>query len=166
MKDLQKIANECIAELNAIGISPAKNIRWTVNSRAKSRWGLCRKLDRTTYEIQISDRLLQDEVSDTATKDTIVHELLHTLPRGSSHTGVWAAAAIKVNRCYPHYCIKRTTSSAEKGIEAVPREYNGKYAIRCTRCGTEIVRERMSAIIQHPERYCCASCGGNLERIR
>lgn len=166
MKDLQKVAGECVTELNAIGISPAQNIRWTVNSRAKSRWGLCRKLDKTTYEIQISDSLLQDDVSDTATKNTVIHELLHTLPGGGSHTGVWKAAAAKVNRCYSWYCIKRGTSSAEKGIAAVPREYNGKYAIRCTGCGTEIVRERMSVIIQHPEHYRCGICRGKLERIR
>lgn len=162
MKDLQKIANECIAELNAIGIFPAQHIRWNVNTRALTRWGYCRKLDKHFYQIEISERLLRDEVPDTATKDTIIHELLHTLPGGMTHAGKWSAAAAKVNRLYPQYDIKRTASSEEKGVETVTY----KYAVRCTRCGTEYARMRMVKLIQHPELYTCGACGGTMERIR
>lgn len=44
MKDLQMIANECIRDLNAIGIYPhCKAKDFSVNTRAKSRWGQCKK---------------------------------------------------------------------------------------------------------------------------
>ena len=44
MKDLQMIATECIRDLNAIGIYPhCKAKDFSVNTRAKKRWGQCRK---------------------------------------------------------------------------------------------------------------------------
>ena len=42
MKDLKKLANECMAELDAIGIQYGNVISWEVNTRAKNRWGQCR----------------------------------------------------------------------------------------------------------------------------
>lgn len=166
MKDLSKIVGECIAELSAIGIVPARHIRWHVNTRAKSRWGICRKTGARDYEIEISERLLRDEVSDVATKNTVIHELLHTIPGGMKHTGNWAAAAAKVNRAYPQYHIQRLTSSEEKGIVSDPPTRPSKYALKCTHCGTEVPRERMSKVIQRPQDYRCAFCGGKLVRIR
>lgn len=42
MKDLKKLANQCMAELDAIGVQYGNVISWEVNTRAKNRWGQCR----------------------------------------------------------------------------------------------------------------------------
>lgn len=166
MKDLSKIVCQCVAELSAIGIFPARRIRWRINTRAKSRWGICKKTGSRDYQIEISERLLHDDVSDVATKNTVIHELLHTIPGGMKHTGNWAAAAAKVNRAYPQYRIQRLTSSEEKGIVPDRSARPSKYALKCTDCGTEVPRERMSKVIRSPQDYRCAFCGGKLVRIR
>lgn len=89
MKDLMKLVGECQRDLHSIGIQCGNIRNWTVNTRAKARWGLCTKVSRELFDIQIATALLQDEVDDQAAKDTIVHELLHTIPGCYNHGGRW-----------------------------------------------------------------------------
>ena len=165
MKNLENLAAACETDLRTLGIRPGRVVDWKINTRAKSRWGQCRELCPGCYEISIAARLLQDDVSDQAAMDTILHELLHTVRGCRKHTGRWAALAERVNRLLPHYTIKRTASPGEKGIEAPAPIRENRYILRCLRCGREFCRERQSRIIQHPEQYRCA-CGGALERVR
>ena len=37
MKDLMKLAKECMSELDAIGVKYGNVVEWKVNTRAKSR---------------------------------------------------------------------------------------------------------------------------------
>ena len=108
MKNLQNLAAACEADLRSIGIRPGRVSAWRVDTRAKSRWGQCRELTPGCFEISIAARLLQDDVSDQAAKDTILHELLHTVRGCHGHTGRWAELAAQVNRLLPQYTIKRT----------------------------------------------------------
>ena len=164
MKDLRQLASACEAELRAIGIRPGRVAVWKVNSRAKSRWGQCRELSPGCFEISIAARLLQDDTGDQAAKDTIVHELLHTVKGCGGHRGKWAALAAQVNAALPQYTIKRTASAEEKGLTPDPPA--GRYLLRCSECGCEFPRERQSRLVQHPERYRCGVCGGRLKRVR
>ena len=79
MKDLKKLANECMAELDAIGVQYGNVISWEVNTRAKNRWGQCRYIGGGRYSISIINRLLDDNLPDEAAKQTIIHELLHSV---------------------------------------------------------------------------------------
>lgn len=166
MKNLIGLARECEADLISIGVQPGVVTLWTVNTRAKKRWGQCKRECAGYYTISISSRLLADEVDDQATKNTIMHELIHTVNGCHGHTGLWAEIAAKVNRRLPQYTIKRTTSSAEKGIDEAPCIRTAQYAIRCINCGHEYTREKMTKVIQHPESYRCSYCNGRLERVR
>ena len=169
MKDLSKLVAECRADLLSLGYKPCENIEWSVNTRAKKRWGRCSYTSKTSCAISISYRLLQDDVDDQAAKNTILHELIHSIRDRSGkpareHTGLWKQIAVDVNFRLPQYTIKRTTSSAEKGIEpAKLRQVN--YIVRCEHCGKEYHRERMSKVISHPEKYKCGNCGFKLVRI-
>lgn len=88
MKDLLKLTAECMAQLNALGIDCGK-VTFTVNTRAKKRWGQCRVVGAGSYEISISERLLHDDVDDMAAKNTIMHELAHAADGcRSGHRGV------------------------------------------------------------------------------
>jgi len=117
MKDLQKLIAQCENDLLSIGIQPGKVAKWSINTRAKSRWGQCKQVGNSVFEINISQQLLQDNITDQAVKDTILHELLHTIDGCMGHKGKWKELAAKVNKELPQYKIKRTTGSVEKGIE-------------------------------------------------
>lgn len=117
MKDLFRLAQQCQNDLLSVGIRCGNVRAWSVNSRAKARWGLCKKVGRNIYDIQIAEALLQDNVNDQAAKDTIAHELIHTVPGCFPHTGKWKQLADRVNQLLPQYQIKVRSSFEEKGIE-------------------------------------------------
>ena len=164
MKDLQRLAAQCLSDLASIGIPYGRVKLWIVNYRAKARWGLCRKRSDGCYEIEIAEILLRDGVSDAAAKNTIAHEVLHTCPGCLKHTGRWKQYANKVNRLLPQYNIKRTTSVDEKGVPVRRKEPIYRYALKCEACGKEIRRQKKTVVIEHPEHYHC-TCGGKLTRI-
>ena len=89
MKDLKTLAAECEAELRSLNIQPGEINSWIVNTRAKNRWGQCKRYLPGLFDISISARLLQDSVSDQAAKNTIMHELLHTVKGCYGHRGKW-----------------------------------------------------------------------------
>lgn len=165
MKDLNKLATECIADLRSLGYEPCEDITWSVNTRAQKHWGQCRYTSKTSCAINISSRLLQDNVDDQAAKNTILHELIHTIrdkngKPASKHTGLWLRIAEDVNARLPQYTIKRCTTSEEKDMEPVVN-----YIVRCEHCGKEYRRIRMSNVISHPEKYKCGVCGFKLVRV-
>lgn len=80
MKNLMKLVGECQRDLASLNIRTGNVRNWSVNTRAKARWGYCVKVSKGLFDIQIAAALLQDDVDDQAVKDTIVHELLHTIP--------------------------------------------------------------------------------------
>lgn len=166
MKDLKKLTAECERDLLSIGIQPGKVRSWIINTRSKCRWGQCKTVLPGLYDISISERLLRDEVDVQAAKNTILHELLHTVKGCCGHKGLWKELANKVNRMLPQYNIKRTTSSEEKGIEPIRRIHTNRYTVRCVKCGKEYHRERKSKLILHLEKYRCGMCNSPLERVK
>lgn len=137
-----------------------------INSRAKKMWGKC-KYDpvNDSFRIEISNRIIQDKVSDTATLNTMIHEILHACKNGMSHKGAWRNYADKINSMYPQFNIQRTTSAESFGLGSEQREITRKYAIECTRCGSIHYSSKLSKSIKHPEWYNCGKCGGSLKRI-
>ena len=163
MKDLSALIMDCRTELNALKIPIGNIVRVDINDTAKSRWGLCSRLKSGAFKISISKSLLQDKVSDKNAKQTLLHEMLHTAKDCFKHTGQWKVYANMLNRAYG-YNIKRTNSADEMGLPEMKRTKKTNYAITCQNCGYTYNRQRMSVIIDHPERYRCGKCGGNLKR--
>ena len=117
MKDFTELREQCICEVAGLGIALGRIASWSVNKRAKTRWGLCRLKRDGSYEIEIAERLLVDDrISEKACKETIIHELLHTCKGCMRHTGKWKQYAELMNRTYG-YNIKRVTEGCEKGVE-------------------------------------------------
>ena len=164
MKDLRKLAGECQIDLLSVNIHIGKVRNWSVNTRAKARWGLCTRVSKGLFDIQVSAALLRDDLDDKAAKDTIVHELLHTIPGCFKHTGKWKRYADTVNFLLPQYSIKARSSYEDKGLEDTRPEPVYRYILKCQDCGTEIKRQKKSIAVEHPERYRC-KCGGRLRRI-
>lgn len=167
MRNLNKVAKECMIELDNIGIRYGKIDRFEVNTRAKSRWGRCKKVNRG-YIIEINVDLLDERNDINGLKNTIIHELLHTCEGCMNHGKEWKRLADKVNRHYG-YGVTRCSNADEKGVnyrrESVRRaQPDYKYAIRCECCGHIYRRSKLTKTIQHPENYRC-KCGGKLIRV-
>lgn len=112
MRDVNVIAIECMRELENIGIKCGNVIKIDINTRAKKRWGQCRKIGNN-YIIEVNQILLREDTDIDGLKNTIIHELLHTCKGCMKHTGEWKQLAEKVNRYYG-YNIKRCDSADEK----------------------------------------------------
>lgn len=155
MKNLYRAYNDCMRiclDLN-IPVADFEDIEVEVNSRAKKRWGLCTRNPNGTFTIQIAESLLKDDVSEEATFNTIIHELLHTCPNCMNHGAEWKLWAEIVNR-NTKYNIKRTTSCAEKGIEAPAP----KYIVACRTCNHKWHYNRAGSVIQNLSRCKCPYC--------
>lgn len=166
MKDLQKLFEQCLRECDNLRIEYGNIIEVTVNTRAKKRWGqTCRRRDG--FHINISSVLLRDDVSDEAAKDTIMHEILHTVDGCFDHKAKWQAMADKVNMF--GYKVKRCTSAWEKGIDSSLMEttHHKTYIIRCEKCGAEVIRHRKSDFVICPNFYVHGDgCGGHFVRVK
>lgn len=149
---------ECLAELAAIQVPCGRVSDLVVNTTAKTRWGRCHKFPDGTFQIEISHRLLADDVDPIAAKTTLIHELLHTCSKCMNHGAQWQKWAAIVNQHYG-YNVKRTTSSEEKGVEDSP----AKYLIICNKCGATVAGyHRASSRVRNPEKYRHNGCGGTL----
>lgn len=161
MKDLNKLANECIADLLSAKMRLRTVRNWKIGTKRKNLWGLCETVGNGVFDISISETLLQDDVDDQAVKDTIAHELLHTVEGCMNHGRYWHKLAGLVNARCPGYHVQARTSAEDKGIQI---EY--KYLLRCTGCGAIAGRHKRSRFVEHPEFYLCSKCGGKFERIK
>lgn len=166
MKDLMKLANECMRDLDNLGIEYGNITEWKVNTRAKSRWGQCARISKNEYRIEITNDLLKDELSDRPARETIFHELLHSVDGCMNHGLKWKRLADLVNDCYM-VNITVTSTNEEKGavLERKPIAY--KYVFKCTCCGKIVKRQRESRFTKYYQRYGCGYCGkyGVFEKI-
>lgn len=186
MYDLKKIAKECIAELNAIGIYP--NItenEFTVNTRAKTRFGQCKYCNvqyrynpitlkrepiSATMSIDISSFLLDDRNDINSVRTTIMHELIHACNEcvGVHHGGKWLEYANLVGDCY-NMDITRCSNFSERLNADVNKERIEKnkskqkhYRLKCPCCNriiTDVYRQREPKWIKHTKDYYCKRCG-------
>lgn len=161
MKDFKTLQSICINEVKNAGIQPGNIVSWSINRRAKKRWGLCTKHKDGTCEIQIAEALLEDErISEQACKETMIHEILHSCDGCMGHTGLWRKYASMMNDMYG-YNIKRTTSGSEKGVEdyAPTRQLAYRYCFKCRRCGQIIWKKKACKFTKYHRNYTCLLCG-------
>lgn len=175
MKDLQKYFRECLDELDAIEIPYGNIVEVTVNYRAKTRWGQCKKIGNQ-YKININSDLLHDDASDKGLKETIIHEILHTCPKCMCHTGEWKRLAVLVNDCYG-YNVKRCNDASDKGMDEFYKNHKEiamakqnkrmeyKYEFRCAGCGQVIRRKKESKFTKYYTNYRCGICHGKFEKL-
>ena len=168
MRDFQKYINECKAELDKIGIKYGEIIEWSINTRAKKRWGQCRKIPGG-YAININVILLDERNDVEGLKNTIIHELLHSCKGCMNHGAEWKRLAERVKRAYG-YDIKRTCPAAGIGVkkETMPvrKQVEPKYIVQCECCGQLIKRQKRSDLIKHTSLYTCGRCHGRLKLIQ
>lgn len=156
MKNIEYLKNQlevCKQMAKESNIEIGKIYEIKINTRAKKRWGLC-SCFKDGFIIEISSTLLQDDVSESALMDTLMHEVLHTVKGCMNHGKKWKECAKIINLKYG-LNIKTTTSAAEKNISDT-EEYN--YIIACPKCGHQWKYIRMSRCVKHPERFRHTGC--------
>lgn len=160
MKNLKLLVDRAVKELNEIGIQTGNIIDIETAPVSRKYWGQCR---RTAYGfvIKINEGLLNDDIDDKATMDTIMHEVIHTVNNCFDHKSGFKKVATLVNHKYG-YNVKRTTTAAEKGIEKT-NIIKYKYTIKCVNCGASTGYARKSKAVKSIEnkegRYYCNKCG-------
>ena len=168
MRNLDYYAIMCIRDLEIIGIQPGNITKFIVNTRAKSRWGQCKRLPNRTFEININSDLLRDDIPVDGLKSTLYHEILHTCDGCMNHGEKWSSLAEKVTRYYG-VKVTRTDSYLSKGFtEEQANEYKErkvKYRFVCAGCGQKINKIRSCDFVKHPERYQCGICHNKFERV-
>ena len=160
MRKLQNYYIKALKMVREEGIKPGTITACTVNTRAKRRWGLCRYNSVSgTYSLNISSRLLEEDVPEDSLMSVLVHEILHTTD-AVGHGPKWKAYAAQMMRAYPNLKIERTNSAEELGVKSVASEARRRptkvYRIQCAGpCGCTHSSSRLSSTIKHPEMYRC-----------
>ena len=152
MKNLNRLFAIAKSNLDSIGIEYGDIVGIVVNTRAKSRWGQCKIVNGTQrnewfdqeFEINISNRILDDNIDDDKVISVIIHEILHTCYGCMNHGRKWKELADLVNDCYSCYRIETTQSCSYFGLNA--KEERAKYStykIQCGNCHNEFYRNRL-----------------------
>lgn len=165
MADITKKLEEVIAQAKAIGIPISNNIQKNVvvNTRAKTRFGCCKK-QKSGYIIEVSGAVANGP--EASLLQTLAHEVLHTCPDCQNHGRGWKTYAEAMNGSYG-YKIKRTATPEELGFKReipLKKESNAKYVLICRECGQIIERSRKSRLVTHTHFYRCR-CGGKIEKM-
>lgn len=168
LQKLNRLAKESEQELASIGLGDKikKDISYTINYRAKKRFGQC----CNKRDINISSWLLEVG-TDKDIKDTIIHEILHTFNDTRGHDVKWKYYAEYVNS-KTDYNIDRLGSKYQVYNHAnkiPPQEHKHyKWEITCTKCGRVWYWQRLTQKglegFMHGTRY-HKSCGGRDFRI-
>lgn len=168
MKDLQKYAKECINDMKALGIEVPKIQSFTVNTRAKSRFGQCQRLSGLFY-ININSDLLTDECPVEALKETLYHEIIHTLPKCFNHGAEFKRYAKMVNNAYGVNVSRCSTNEEKYGVEyakkiearAIANRIEKRYQLYCPNCCKIVADKRGQRAPKwyaHSERFSCGHC--------
>lgn len=159
--DIEDIFNSSYDMVVKAGVVPADKEKITVGtSRAKTSWGYCRRRG-SMYLIEISEKTIK--LGREAVQETMIHEILHTVPGCMNHGPKWRSEADKVNRDYNMNISRLSSKEAYGAKEMFKEDYN--YLIVCDSCGAQFKRHRRSRFVNNPTSYRC-QCGGKLKRVK
>lgn len=87
---------------------------------------------------------------------SMIHELIHTQPKCMNHGRYFQYLCKLVNKAYPQYQIKTSTSSEEVGL-VLENTRQPKYKIICQKCNQEYLYFRK--LKYDISEYRCTHCG-------
>ena len=184
---LEKIYSECVRELKSIEIDISDSrkvgtIEISISKRNNKRYGCCKqdepdiktkhiekigKRKVVRYEkynkhyIEISPWVL--ELDKDIIKNTILHEIIHCLPKCNNHGKEFKNYAKYINNKLG-YNISRLGNKKEDYQKSninyeEKQEYN--YHIQCTNCGQSFYRKRLNK--NFVRKYRCGKCGSKFQ---
>ena len=160
--DADALLAAVIRQAKALGIPVSEQIdpHVRINTRAKTRFGLCSRSRSAGYTVEIAAAMLT--AAPHACMQVLAHEVLHTCRGCLDHGERWKSYAARMNAAYG-YDIRRTDKADQLGVQLPPRKApHYRWRIVCTRCGKQYLRQKECELVKHPARYLCSSCGGVL----
>lgn len=174
-QDLNDMLQWGIQTLKKLNIPISESICPMVElAKTHTHYGQCcrrgNRRNKTQYDflIRISAYTLGN--TEKSLRNTILHELLHTIPGGHGHKGVWAKYASLVNHELGYHIQRIAGDKTDedranlRGNVQERRKSHATYIIVCPDCGARWVRHRRSALVNHPEQWACRRCGVRLVR--
>lgn len=165
LEDIKTILNEEVQKLHKIGINPIKVTEVRIIKSRSFYADACR------YDACIRVSYYYLEAPKEEVRGTLMHELLHMVSSsGKGHGREWKELAVRVNKAYPQYDIKRVGSQLRNGhvwsLLNSPSEKPKTIKIICPKCHATWIRIRNSNLTIHPEQYRCGNCNTPLERVK
>lgn len=164
--ELREALRECIKELESakVPFQKEKITHVVLNGRLSRSLGRCKRKKGTivseTFSIDISRKMLT--VDKKHLKNTIIHELIHTVNGCFNHGDTWKKWGSVMNKKFG-YNIQRLTDPTRIGLNPhVPVRHTAKYVIVCNSCGNKTERTRASKVTRNPEYYRCGRCKGEI----
>ena len=148
LKDLEKEMRECLKIIEDLGI-PTHNekVRYIVeiNKKPTKYLGLCTRISNNpiTFEIKFNGPYFK-VANPQDVHDTIMHEILHTLPGCMNHGKFWQRAAKTIESFESKYTITRL-GNCEEYKELY--QDSSKYVITCRTCGKKFYYRKRSKIV-------------------
>lgn len=158
----QKIADETLlkvkSEIEQLSIQVGKikpSVKLTSN---KTLLGTCNKIKDGNYDFEI--RITKYIANEQALKNTIAHEVLHTVEGCFNHGKKWKAMAEKVNSKYGYNITRLGDISETTGTP--------KYLVVCKNCGMKYRYFKKGKVIKLLEsksrdKVRCGKCKGELK---
>ena len=165
-KKLLMLFEESKREIERAGIKLKDNITCQMGNN-KRNYGIC----YNKKNIEISKWVLS--LSDEEIKNTIIHELLHTLDNTKGHDYRWKYYASVMNKTYGYDIqrlgnVSKSFQNSNLDIEDKERVMEYKYRKTCLSCGNihNWHRARHSKIKAYKLGMCkCCKCGGKQFKI-
>ena len=153
---LETLSKKAMRQLDAIGVDYMAPVDWKL-SNATSSFGTTRRVrnvvtGKLEFHIRISRMTLDESVPDDRAMDTIIHELIHTVPGCFNHGEEFKKMATLVNDCYACYNISRTSTYEEAGLtkEAVSKYKKPQkvYFVQCCGCGDVFTYHKETKLVR------------------
>ena len=173
IEDFKEFYKEVKADLIEYGFKEIQEVKHilSLDLRGTKTYGRCKKMTSNALEATIYlNKTYADSTTVQRIKNTIMHELIHSIKGCSGHTGLWKQIAKIVSyRSQGKYDIKRLSTSCpdfrdtiihEKGSQKV-RPY--KYIIVCNHCGQEFKYKTEGKVVKdikigREDNYKCPRC--------
>lgn len=164
-KKLYKLLCECEDMCREAGLQIGYVKEIYINKRLNFAWGRCVIMIKEGYSnIEINQKLLSEHVPESSLRNTILHELCHTVPNGSGHKRGWRAAANKIKDVYD---IQLSVTNSAKSLGVIPELCSAdKYIFRCSGCGQVVSYSRRTKFVKNTSDYRCGICKGKFEMIK
>lgn len=161
-QELEKLFNECKKEILKVGIPLEENkITIQLDDLGKRTFGRCKNKKDIFISYWAFDNLSRDKI-----KNTLIHELLHTLKNTNGHCRQWKYYARVMNNEYGYNIqikgnIREEFMNANKTETEMLNAMGYKYRITCKGCGNKSYRHKMGDRITsyyHKGYYTCRKC--------
>ena len=135
-------------------------------NKRTSALGCCKYTKRNgefvSYEISLSEYAMKDE---TCIRNTLAHEIIHTMPRCQNHGATFKVNAILCKRIGYDVSTRASIEESEACGILDAQKIKAKYEIKCPNCDKRWYRSRMCSLVKNPGRYICGDCRSPLTRV-